>query len=204
MQRAPSANRERRGGANVESNPEEAAAYRQGAVQVKISGVLLLSMMLVACATAPVAPRSGQLFRDHLFAAPSERISAAEVFALSDEMKRYLSVEIAGQLRAKGAQRGLIDALYDQRQLKLEYDAEMTRNASQTFAARAGNCLSLVIMTAALAKELGLPLRYQRVLVDDSWSRSGDIYFSSSHVNLTLVTPQLGDRLLGYEHAPIT
>src|SRR5207253_2928566 len=82
--------------------------------------------------------RSEALFRDHLFAAASERISADDVFALSDDMKHYLSTEIAGQLRAKGPQRGLIDALYDKTQLKLEYDSEMTRNASQTFAARAG------------------------------------------------------------------
>ena len=119
-------------------------------------------------------------------------------------MKHYLSAEIASQLRAKGPQRGLIDALYDKSQLKLEYDAEMTRNASQTFAARAGNCLSLVIMTAALAKEMGLPVRYQRILVDDTWSRSGDLYFSSSHVNLTLGTAQIGDRILDDHSAAIT
>jgi Tfp pilus assembly protein PilF len=166
--------------------------------------VLLFSLMLGACATAPVPQRTEHLFRDHLFGAPSERISADDVFAVSSEMKHYLSAEIAGQLRAKGPQRGLIDALYDKSQLKLEYDAEITRNASQTFAAQAGNCLSLVIMTAALAKEIGLPVRYQRILVDDAWSRSGDLYFSSSHVNLTLGTAQIGDRILDEESAAIT
>lgn len=171
---------------------------------MKACGVLFLSMLLGACATAPVAPPPEQLFRNNLFAAPSERINAADVFALSDDMKHYLRVEIAAQLIAKGPQRGLIDALYDKSQLKLDYDAEVTRNASQTFAARAGNCLSLVIMTAALAKELGLPVRYQRVLVADALSRSGDFYFSSSHVNLTLVTPGMGDRILDYDNAPIT
>ncbi len=169
-----------------------------------MKSVLLFSVMLAACATAPVPQRTEHLFRDHLFAAPSQRISADDVFAVSGDMKHYLNVEIAGQLRAKGPEQGLIDALRDERQLKLEYDAEMTRNASETFAARAGNCLSLVIMTAALAKEVGLPVRYQRVLVDDAWSRSGDIYFSSSHINLTLVTPQLGDRIVDSERAPIT
>ncbi|MDQ2962128.1 MAG: hypothetical protein M3R31_03050 [Pseudomonadota bacterium] len=166
-------------------------------------GVLLFSVTLAACATAPVT-RTEQLFRDDLFAAPSERISADDVFALSDDMKRYLSAEIAGQLRAKGPQRGLIDALYDKTQLKLDYDAEKTRNAAQTFAARAGNCLSLVIMTAAFAKEIGLPVRYQRVLVDDTWSRSGDKYFVSSHVNLTLGIGHIADRILDYDSTPLT
>ncbi len=166
--------------------------------------VLLFSMMLVACATAPVPPRTEHLFKDHLFAAPSLRISADDVFALSNEMSHYLHVEIAGQLRAKGPQRGLIDALRDESQLKLEYDSVMTRNASQAFDARTGNCLSLVIMTAALAKEIGLPVRYQQVLVDDAWSRSGDIYFASSHVNVTLESMQIADRILDSRSAPIT
>jgi hypothetical protein len=42
----------------------------------------------------------------------------------------------------------------------------MTRNAPQTFAARAGNCLSRVIMTAAFAKEIGVPIRHPMVLGD--------------------------------------
>ena len=166
--------------------------------------VLLFSVILVACATTPVPQQTEDPFRDHLFAAPSERISGDNVFALSNDMKHYLSAEIAGQLRAKGPQRGLIDTLYDKSQLKLEYDAEITRNASQTFAARAGNCLSLVIMTAAFAKEIGLPVRYQRVFVDDAWSRSGDMYFASSHVNLTLGIGHIGDRILDYESTPLT
>jgi Flp pilus assembly protein TadD len=167
-------------------------------------GVLLFSVILAACATAPVPQRSEDLFKDHLFAAPSERIGSDSVFALSDDMKRYLSAEIAGQLLAKDPRRGLIDALYDKSQLKLEYDAEMTRNAAQTFAARAGNCLSLVIMTAAFAKEIGLPVRYQRVFVEDTWSRSGDMYFASSHVNLTLGVGHIADRVLDYDSAPMT
>jgi Flp pilus assembly protein TadD len=167
-------------------------------------GVLLFATMLVACATAPVTERTELLFRDDLFAAPSERINGDDVFALSNDMKHYLSAEIAGQLRAKGPQRGLIDALYDKSQLKLEYDAEMTRNASQTFAARAGNCLSLVIMTAAFAKEIGLPVRYQTVLVNDLWSRSGDMHFASSHVNLTLGTTHIADKILDAQSAPMT
>jgi Flp pilus assembly protein TadD len=171
---------------------------------MKISCVLLFAIMLGACATTPVTQRTGDLFRDDVFAAPSERIRVDSVFALSDDMKRYLSVEVAGHLLAKGPQRGLIDALYDKTQLKLEYDAEITRNASQTFAARAGNCLSLVIMTAAFAKEIGLPVRYQGVFVDDAWSRSGDMYFASSHVNLTLGIGHIGDRSLDEQTAPMT
>jgi tetratricopeptide (TPR) repeat protein len=79
----------------------------------------------------------------------------------------------------------------------------VTRTAAQTFAARAGNCLSLAIMTAAFAKQMGLPVRYQVVLVDDAWSRSGDLYISSAHVNITLGGQRYG-RSLDYVDAQTT
>lgn len=148
--------------------------------------VLLITMLLAACATQKTEPRPEYLFHDDLFAAPSERINVDDVFALSAEMKRYLHTEIAAHLRAAGNQRGLFDALNAKGQLKLEYDSTMTRNASQTFDARSGNCLSLVIMTAAFAKEIGMPVYFQSAYLDETWSRNGDIYFLSGHVNLTL------------------
>jgi Flp pilus assembly protein TadD len=89
-------------------------------------------------------------------------------------------------LREKGAVRGLLDALYRKGELKIEYDSTMTRTAAQTYAARAGNCLSLVIMTAAFAQALGMDVRFQSVDVDETWSRNAGLYLVSSHVNLAL------------------
>jgi Flp pilus assembly protein TadD len=149
--------------------------------------VLLVSTMLAACATAPSPPQVGaQLFNDAAFAPPSVHIGAEDIFALSDAMKRYVRADIADQLQIHGRQRGLITALYNKNQLKLDFDSTVTRTAAQAFEARSGNCLSLVIMTAAFAKELGLTVRYQKVLVDETWSRSGDNYLLIGHVNLSL------------------
>ena len=147
---------------------------------------LTLCIVLGACAGAPLAPRPQHLLADGLFAAPARPIDAAEVFALSPAMRDYAAQDMAPLLRMRGMQQGLVDALYTRGQLKLEYDAALTRNAAQAFDARAGNCLSLVIMTAAFAKHLGMPVRYQSVLVDPTWSREGDLYLASSHVNLSL------------------
>ena len=147
----------------------------------------LWCLCLVGCASAPPPPpRPDHLLHDERFAAPTERIAAGDVFALNDAMRSYLRHDIGGQLRSKGPQRGLIEALYRPGQLKLEYDAAMTRNARQAFEARAGNCLSLVIMTAAFAKELGLGIQYQSAFLEETWSRNGNFYLRSGHVNLTL------------------
>jgi tetratricopeptide (TPR) repeat protein len=149
--------------------------------------VLPVCLLFAACATSPQAPRTDRLFSDQLFSPPSQRVSAGDVFAVSHAMRQYLATEEnSHQMRVKGIQQGLFDALYSKGQLQLEYSSEHTRNAAQTFAARSGNCLSLVIMTAAFAKELGLPVRYQTILMDQAWSRNADLYFASGHVNLTL------------------
>jgi len=151
----------------------------------RIGSVLLSCLLLVACAAPPVQ-RPDFLLQDELFGAPSEPIRVEDVFALSDEMRHYARAEIAGQLRANDRNRGLFDALYRKGQLKLEYDSAVTRNAAQAFAARAGNCLSLVIMTAAFARELGVEFQYQAAINDAAWSRSGSLYLRNGHINLML------------------
>jgi Tfp pilus assembly protein PilF len=153
--------------------------------------MIAMSLLLAACSTSPpqmAADERDAILHDALFKPPSERISAKDVFALSPAMREYLHTDIARFARLKGNQRGLFDALYDKGLLKLEYDGAITRNASQAFDARAGNCLSLVIMTAAFAKEMGMTVRYQNVFVEDTWSRSGDFYLTIGHVNLSLGT----------------
>lgn len=156
---------------------------------------LLLTLALGGCAVAP--PDSDRFLADHLFRLPSERIDSGNVFAVSDAMRNYLVKEIGVLPGSKSRSEALIEALRSKGQLRLEYEGAFTRNAAQAFEARAGNCLSLVIMTAALAKEMGVLVRYQNVYVDETWSRRGDIYFSIGHVNLTLGgrPPQLGTRI---------
>ena len=151
---------------------------------------LLLSLcaLLAACA-APrqLAQRPEALFDDSLFAAPSERVGADEIFRVSDAMRRYLQdPQIEAQLRRKGPQRGLLEALYTSGELKLDYDARTTRNAAQAFDARAGNCLSLVVMTAAFAKEMGVTVRYQSAYLEETVSRRSNLLLRSGHVNVTL------------------
>ena len=118
--------------------------------------ILIVCAVLSACAAQPTAPpRPDQLFNDAAFQARSTPVDT-DVFALSEAMRRFLHIEIGPQLRRKGRLEGLIDALQTRAQLKLEFDSAATRTAAEAFDLRAGNCLSLVIMTAALAKELGL------------------------------------------------
>ncbi|WP_306394831.1 tetratricopeptide repeat protein [Telluria beijingensis] len=164
-----------------------------------VTGLLSLSLILGGCAsTAPSSNPPAALFADDRFAPPSEPVGAGELFALSAEMRDYLkSPAFTNLLRTKGTRHGLVEALYRKTDLKLEYESRITRTASQTYAARMGNCLSLVIMTAAFAKELGMPVYFQSVDVENSWSRTEGLYLSSAHINVGL-GQRLADNLGGY------
>jgi len=158
---------------------------RASASKRPIGAVLLLCLLLAACA-APSVPRPDFLLADAQFGPATERINADDVLALSDAMRAYAQTEIVRRRHMRGRNGALFDALYGQNQLKLDYDAATTRNAAQAFAARSGNCLSLVIMTAAFAKELGLQFQYQVAIDEVAWSRVGDLYLRNGHVNLML------------------
>jgi predicted Zn-dependent protease len=148
---------------------------------------------LSGCAgqTARQAPVQ-QLFHDQLFQPAARPIDTSAVFALSPAMRHYVQHDIGTPGPGRDVRRILFDALYRRDKLQLEYDAAMTRTAAETFAARSGNCLSLAIMTAALARELKMPVIFQQVQMDEVWSRAGNLYFASNHVNLALGRPLAG------------
>ena len=150
---------------------------------------VVFSILLGGCASAPPWQGTSGLLHDELFAPPAQPVVAGEALAISPAMRRYLVEKLAVRANADDRRKALIDALYRQGALKLDYDASATRTAAQAFEARAGNCLSLVMMTGAFAKALGLDVRFQQVRTDDVWERSGDLVFAVGHINLALAEP---------------
>ncbi len=147
---------------------------------------LALVLGLAGCANLQPAPPVEPLLQDGLFMHPPVPAEADAAMALDDAMRAYLAGPLLRSAGSKGNARALVDALYAGRELRLEYDTSSTRTAAQAFAARAGNCLSLVLMTASFARELGLVVSYQSALLEEAYSRNGDLTLRSGHVNLVL------------------
>lgn len=171
--------------------PAHGAARRpRGRHGVPPRGLLLaallvaLMLLLAGCATRPPAASPEPLLADHLFPGSAAPVAPQQVFALSEAMRRYADTTLAATATRRDPRRALIEALYGER--ALQYDTSRTRTAAEAFDARAGNCLSLVIMTAAFAKHLGLPVGYRQVLVDELYTREGGLTLASGHVNLVL------------------
>lgn len=144
---------------------------------------------LAGCATEAVGPPRADVFVDAAFKPPATPLDTADPLRLSPAMQRFAETEMAQQIRAKGVRDGLIDALYTKGRLQLDYDSELTRTAAEAFDARRGNCLSLVMMTAAFARHLNLPYRFNSVHLEENWTRNNGIFFVAGHVNISLGRP---------------
>lgn len=165
---------------------------------------VLFSLVLAGCASAPPMPPVDDLLHDDLFKAPSIAIRPDDAMALSAAMQTYLDARLLRTPRGLDRRAWLMEALYRRDELRLEYDASITRTAAQAFEARSGNCLALVMMTGAFAKAMGLSVRYQLVLGEEAFERAGDLAISIGHVNLTLEERARGQTLVTSDRDPWT
>lgn len=153
---------------------------------------LAVAGLLGACASPPPPQRDDGLWLDEAYRPPARPLPGTEVlFALDAEMRAFADKAFSSLNPLHDRRQALLDALYRNEHgqrlgLKLQYDATVTRTASEAFAARAGNCLSLVMMTSAFAQHLGLPVTYQDVRTELQYSHQGSLTVASGHVNLVL------------------
>ncbi|MDH4050423.1 MAG: hypothetical protein OEU93_02520 [Rubrivivax sp.] len=147
-----------------------------------------LSMLLVGCSTTDMPGRQvpAAVFDDAYFGADRATHDPAAVIAMSPQMRNYLRDVIVPRSPVTGRVQGLVDALNSTDHLKLVYDSSATRTASETFDARRGDCLSLLLMTAAFAREMGLEVRFQKILTRDVQVPEGDLIRVVGHVNIGL------------------
>ncbi len=157
---------------------------KPGIRQAALALGLLALAFLPACSTAPQVDAS--VWDDTRFAPSTADTRPEQVWALSPALEVFVNEQVRPLQRRHGARDGLFLALRDHAALRLEYDAELTRNASEAFEARAGNCLSLVAMTAAIARHLGVPYEVNEVHIAPVWSRSEHLVLLNGHVNLSL------------------
>ena len=160
----------------------------------------LCATLFVGCATPPpVAGGDARvLLHDEWFASSREDTDPDRVLALNDSMRAYADNELRALIAHRDPRRVLIEALHDRGQLRLAYDAERTGNAAETFDSRSGNCLSLVLMTGALARHLGLPVTFRAVQLDPQYTRAGGLTLENGHVNILMA--HMGERPIWGAH----
>lgn len=158
---------------------------------------LLLVLALNGCQSAP-EPRPTeappQYWQDAHFNDKPELLSPDALFEVTEPMTALLE-PVRPQSNRSDRLKQLMERLFDN--AKIRYNAERTLPASEVLNEGEGNCLSLSIFTAVMARQWDLKAELQRVAMPPRWSRSGDLITLSQHVNVRVRTSEVGSHILG-------
>lgn len=165
--------------------------------------VLGAALLLGACAGLHAPLDASRVLDDAAFTTsrPLPAVDPEEGVRASEPMQRFVRQDLAPLVRRHGPQRALGMVLQRSGWIEVDYDDTRTRTAAEAFAQRSGNCLSLVMMTAALANEMGLRVYFQEALSAEQWSRRAGLHVASGHVNVTLTKPRPIGPSVSYDSA---
>jgi tetratricopeptide (TPR) repeat protein len=152
---------------------------------------VLSGLTLLGCAThtqqVEVNPESH--FADEAFDGYQQIAieSREEVFGLSREMRSFVDKQILRVDDPKVRIRNLIKGIFDHSHMNLLYDTSANTTASQTFENRIANCLSMSIMTYAMADYAGMDVAFQDVDIPEFWTRDQGYSLLNGHINLKIL-----------------
>jgi tetratricopeptide (TPR) repeat protein len=149
------------------------------------------TVFVLGCSTALAETGGRQISSEELLAgtalgldhAAPAIITGDEVMALSDDMRAFLEEHVGRRAGNPIKLRQLSDAIFNKKVFGLEYD-ETTRTSAETFAARAGNCLSFTFMFVVLARGVGLDASFQEVEIPPEWTFTRGTYILNRHINI--------------------
>ena len=157
---------------------------------MKHFSILLVTIMLIGCQAVPkISVSHKALLYDEGFEG-FENVtveSEKEIFELNDEAKAFAQSAIRGVSKPKEQIQALVQHIFSRSDLNLLYRAEANTVANQTFRNRAANCLSMSIMTYALANELGFSVRFQDIEIPEYWTIREGQSLLNGHINLQIL-----------------
>lgn len=156
--------------------------------------LIILLSLLQACAGLPPAAFSQDVATGDLLdgtpfdvaevARPPEPGLLQVDAAMRDFLDQRLPAAAGHQAKVRLILRGILDD-----GLRMEYDNLRSLSAPEAFAARAGNCMSFTNLFIALAREAGLRVRYQEVMLPPNWSDGDSTWMYNLHVNAAVDLP---------------
>jgi tetratricopeptide (TPR) repeat protein len=129
------------------------------------------------------------LLNDDVFIAPDTFViePANELFVLSEEAMLFVGNAISGKSSEEEQVQALVQKIFNRTDFNLLYEASANTNARTTFENRAANCLSLTIMTHAMAKHAGFNAKFQLVNIPEFWTQRNGFIMLNEHVNLRII-----------------
>lgn len=163
--------------------------------------ILNLSILFLCASCASIQDPSSELLpiddllNDQAF--PKFKLyhieKADEIFALSTEAKAFVRESVSRARKGDDKIESLMLSIFDHSDLDLTYLSTANTSANDTFLNRSANCLSLSIMTYAMALEAGFTAQFQIVNIPEFWTRRSGFTLLNSHLNLRITRrPEVG------------
>jgi len=151
--------------------------------------LVIFIVLLCGCASTSklMIASNDALFSDNDFIKPLDFPRPEHVFRLTDKQQQWLN-EMIVERHNELPTNQIIEKILRRDFSSFDYDNSFTRTATQTLETGQGNCLSMVIMTAAIAKHFNIPFHVQDVKTIPVWDRGGGLYLLNGHVNIALRT----------------
>ncbi|WP_329867367.1 tetratricopeptide repeat protein [Stenotrophomonas hibiscicola] len=107
-----------------------------------------------------------------------------EVFAIPADLRAMLQKQVIQRSYSRDQRlQALVEMIFGQHGLDLQYDANATYTVSDIWQHRRANCLAFTLLFVTLAREAGIQARVQEVGQVVSWYQDAGVVYSVGHVN---------------------
>ncbi|MBH1553203.1 UDP-N-acetylglucosamine-peptide N-acetylglucosaminyltransferase [Stenotrophomonas maltophilia] len=109
-----------------------------------------------------------------------------EVFAIPEDLRAMLQKQVIQRSYSRDQRlQALVEMIFDQHGLDLQYDANATYTVSEIWQHRQANCLAFTLLFVTLAREAGIQARVQEVGQVVSWyqDQQNGVVYNVGHVN---------------------
>ncbi len=155
----------------------------------RIGSFVIALMLLTACTTQPIS--SVKVFdprNDALFNYQSDIILLDDLHTLTTQQEERFLNYLNHPHNVHTPSHELVYEYLDQFTNRFTYQ-ENTYSASRTYDLRRGDCMSLAVLTTALANLAGVPVEYQLVDSDPVYGLSPNLAVRGVHVRTHLIDP---------------
>ena len=159
--------------------------WRRASLLIVSCGLLVLS----GCAsTIKVSEDIAGNLNDDLFPEFKKyRLESPEkIFYLGDDARAFVDEAISTNPHAAKNMRNLVEKIFDRADLGLTYLNSANSVANETFENQLANCLSLSIMTYAMANYAGFDSDFYEVDIPEYWTRRDGFSLLNGHINMRL------------------
>jgi tetratricopeptide (TPR) repeat protein len=121
---------------------------------------------------------------------PARVVDRLDPLEITPQIEEYLATQIDHSGTELQRLEQLVEIVFKKNDLGFSYEP-ITKTAAETFEERSGNCLSFTNMFIAMARHVGLTVRFREVDVVPTWKKAGEIFVVGRHVNVSV---QIGPR----------